>query len=127
MSPEQRILKECLARLDTDPAGAMNYFYGRLFTAEPRLRALFPPAMGHQHDRFFGALTRLVSGQDHPEELAAHLERLGRGHRKYGVLPEHYPAVEAALTATLRAFAAGVWTPRPRTPGAPPTGPPPTP
>ncbi|MCP9964174.1 globin domain-containing protein [Actinomadura madurae] len=111
MSPEQRILKECLARLDTDPAGAMNYFYGRLFTAEPRLRALFPPAMGHQHDRFFGALTRLVSGQDHPEELAAHLERLGRGHRKYGVLPEHYPAVEAALTATLRAFAAGVWTP----------------
>lgn len=110
MSPEHRILKECLARLDTDPAGAMNYFYGRLFTAEPRLRALFPPAMGHQRDRFFQALTRLVSGQDHPEELAGHLERLGRGHRKYGVLPEHYPVVEAALTATLRVFAAGAWT-----------------
>ncbi|WP_240809946.1 globin domain-containing protein [Actinomadura sp. WMMA1423] len=88
----------------------MSYFYGRLFAARPRLRALFPPAMGGQHDRFFHALGRIVWSQDNPEELARHLEGLGRGHRKYGVLREHYPAVEDALIATLRAFAADVWT-----------------
>ena len=53
MAPEPRTIKECFARLEADPAGAMRYFYGRLFAAEPQLRALFPPAMGHQHDRFF--------------------------------------------------------------------------
>jgi NAD(P)H-flavin reductase/hemoglobin-like flavoprotein len=110
MSPEDRILKECFARIETDPAAAMAYFYGRLFAAEPRLRALFPPAMGHQHDRFFDALGRLVRAREHPEELAGHLEGLGRRHRTYGVLSEHHPAVEEALTATLRTFAADVWT-----------------
>ncbi|WP_084263068.1 globin domain-containing protein [Actinomadura formosensis] len=111
MTPEPRIVKECFARLEADPAGAMSYFYGRLFAAEPQLRALFPPAMGHQHDRFFHALTRIVWSQDNPGELAGHLARLGRAHRKYGVLREHYTAFGAALTATLRAFAADLWTP----------------
>ncbi|NKZ08759.1 globin domain-containing protein [Actinomadura latina] len=110
MSPEPRIVKECFARLEADPAGAMSYFYGRLFAAEPQLRALFPPAMGHQHDRFFHALVRIVWSQDNPGELAGHLARLGRGHRKYGVRREHYAAVGAALTATLRVYAAGLWT-----------------
>lgn len=108
--PKAGMLKECLTRLEADPAGAMSYFYGRLFAAEPRLRSLFPPAMGHQHDRFFHAITRIVWSQDNPEELARHLRRLGRGHRKYGVRREHHAAVEAALLATLRAFAADVWT-----------------
>ncbi|MEU8801954.1 globin domain-containing protein [Spirillospora sp. NPDC048819] len=110
MSPEPRIVKETFARLEADPAGATSYFYGRLFAREPRLRALFPPAMSIQHDRFFHALTRIVWSQDNPEELTGHLGRLGRDHRKYGVLREHYPAVETALIATLRLFAADVWT-----------------
>lgn len=111
MAPEPRMIKECFARLEADPAGAVAYFYGRLFAAEPQLRALFPPAMGHQHDRFFRALLQIACGQDNPGELAGHLGRLGRGHRKYGVLPEHYAAVGAALTATLRVHAADVWSP----------------
>lgn len=111
MAPEPRTIKECFARLEADPAGAMSYFYGRLFAAEPQLRALFPPAMGHQHDRFFHALLRIAWSQDNPSELAGHLGRLGRGHRKYGVLREHYAAVGAALTATLRVYAADLWGP----------------
>lgn len=110
MSSEPRIIKECFARLEADPAGAMSYFYGRLFAREPQLRALFPPAMGEQHDRFFRALTRIVWSQDSPADLASHLGRLGRGHRRHGVRREHYPAVETALLATLRTYAADVWT-----------------
>ncbi|GAA4225872.1 FAD-binding oxidoreductase [Actinomadura meridiana] len=104
------MVKETFTRLEADPAAAMSYFYGRLFVARPELRALFPPAMGAVHERFFRALTRIVWSQDNPDDLADHLRRLGRGHRKHGVLPEHYPAVEGALLATLRTFAADVWT-----------------
>ncbi|WP_242614502.1 globin domain-containing protein [Actinomadura roseirufa] len=88
----------------------MNFFYGRLFAADPRLRALFPPEMTSQRDRLFHALARIVWSQDNPAELRAYLSRLGRGHRKYGVLPEHYAVVGEALVATLRAFAAETWT-----------------
>jgi NAD(P)H-flavin reductase/hemoglobin-like flavoprotein len=110
MADEPRIVKETFTRLEADPAAATSYFYGRLFAARPRLRALFPPAMGAVHEKFFRALTRIVWSQDNPDELARHLGRLGRDHRKHGVLPEHYPAVEGALLATLRMFAADVWT-----------------
>ncbi|XRQ14905.1 globin domain-containing protein [Actinomadura welshii] len=89
----------------------MSYFYGRLFAHRPQLRTLFSPAMGPHHDRFFQALTRIVWSQDNPADLACHLGRLGRDHRRYGVLREHYPAVETALLATLRTYAADVWTP----------------
>ncbi|RFS82428.1 flavohemoprotein [Actinomadura spongiicola] len=110
MAPEPRIVEETFTRLEADPAGAASYFYGRLFAAEPLLRTLFPPAMGVQHARFFRALTRIARSQDDPEDLDRLLRRLGRDHRRHGVLPEHYAAVEAALLATLRTFAADRWT-----------------
>ncbi|WP_242659417.1 globin domain-containing protein [Thermostaphylospora chromogena] len=90
---------------------AMAYLYGRLFAAVPGLRALFPPAMNAQRELLFQAITRVAWTLDSPDGLAARLKRLGRAHRKYGVLPEHYPAFGEALLATVRRFAAEVWTP----------------
>ncbi|WP_236008914.1 globin domain-containing protein [Actinomadura physcomitrii] len=106
------MLKEGFARLENSSDKAMSYFYGRLFAANPRLRALFPVALDAQRDRFFHALNRIVWSQDNPDDLACHLARLGRDHRRYGVTAEHYAAVEDALLATLRVFARDVWSPR---------------
>ncbi|WP_225991972.1 globin domain-containing protein [Actinomadura montaniterrae] len=106
------MLKESFTRLETRSDKAVGYFYGRLFAANPRLRALFPIALDAQRDRFFHALTRIVWSQDNPDELASYLGRLGRDHRRYGVTAEHYAAVEDALLATLRVFARDVWSPR---------------
>ncbi|MFI0352159.1 globin domain-containing protein [Actinomadura sp. 9N407] len=89
---------------------ATAYFYGRLLAGNPRLRALFPPTMDVQRDRLFHALTRIVWSIDNPDALAGYLGGLGRDHRKYGVLPEHYPAVGEALIATLRRFCGNGWT-----------------
>ena len=87
----------------------MAYFYGRLFAANPELRALFPLAMDRQRDRFFRALARLVWSLDCPEELTAFVRQLGRDHRRFGVTARHYPEFMAALLATVREFAGPAW------------------
>ncbi|KAB2352664.1 globin domain-containing protein [Actinomadura rudentiformis] len=110
MSLEPRLVKENFAQLGTSADKAAAYFYGRLFAENPRLRAMFPPAMDIQRDRLFHALTKIVWSLDSPGTLAGYLSQLGRDHRKFGVLREHYPAVGAALIATLRKFS-DEWTP----------------
>ncbi|MFC0042521.1 globin domain-containing protein [Actinomadura rayongensis] len=112
MSVEPDILKATYLPGDVTEDKAAAYFYGRLFAAEPRLRALFPPAMDVSRDRLFRTLTVVVFRSDEPAELAGLLEPLGRAHRKYGVLPEHYPVFGDALVATLRRFAGAAWSAR---------------
>lgn len=111
MSINARLVKESLACLEPVADQAMAYLYGRLFAAAPGLRALFPPAMNTQRELLFQAITRVAWSLDSPDGLAARLRRLGHAHRKYGVLPEHYPVFGEALLATVRRFAAEVWTP----------------
>ncbi|MFC4913824.1 globin domain-containing protein [Actinomadura gamaensis] len=110
MSLEPRIVKESFSHIEPDGERATAYFYGRLFAENPRLRTLFPPAMDLQRDRLFHALTTLVWSLDSPDSLAHYLSALGRDHRKFGVRPEHYPAVRAALLATMRRFSGEAWT-----------------
>ncbi|GAA4155656.1 globin domain-containing protein [Actinomadura keratinilytica] len=111
MSSVPRIVKESFTRIEPAADTAIAYFYGRLFAENPQLRTLFPPAMDGQRDRLFQALARVVWSLDAPDELTDYLERLGRDHRKYGVLPEHYAAMGSALIATLRRFGGPGWTP----------------
>ncbi|GAA3042805.1 globin domain-containing protein [Streptosporangium longisporum] len=109
MSLNPRLVKESFALVEPVASKAAAYFYGRLFAENPHLRAMFPPAMDVQRDRLFGALTRIVWSLDSPDGMASFLGQLGRDHRKYGVLPEHYTAIGNALLATVRRFAAEVW------------------
>ncbi|MCG5218778.1 globin domain-containing protein [Streptosporangium sp. KLBMP 9127] len=85
-------------------------FYGMLFSRYPQIRAMFPPAMDAQRDRLLHALTRVVLNLEDSESVTVYLAQLARDHRKYGVLPEHYPAVGRCLVAAMRANAGGQWT-----------------
>jgi NAD(P)H-flavin reductase len=80
------------------------YFYSHLFLSHPETRALFPVSMAHQRDRLFRALGDVIARVDDLDALVPMLEQLGRDHRKFGTLAEHYPAVGASLLATLRHF-----------------------
>ncbi|WP_064744292.1 globin domain-containing protein [Actinomadura oligospora] len=111
MSLEPRIVKESFGEIEPYGVHAVAYFYGRLFAENPRLRTLFPPAMDLQHDRLFHALTTLVWSLDSPGSMTSYLSRLGRGHRRFGVRPEHFPALRSALLATLRRFSGRAWSP----------------
>ena len=80
------------------------YFYSHLFLSHPETRALFPVSMAHQRDRLFQALGDVVAKVDDLEALVPILQELGRDHRKFGTVAEHYPAVGASLLATLEHF-----------------------
>ncbi len=86
-----------------------SYFYALLFTRHPELRDLFPAAMDVQRDRLFKALLTAVRHVDDPDTLTEYLSHLGRGHRKYGTRPEHYPAVGECLLGALTRYACDVW------------------
>jgi NAD(P)H-flavin reductase/hemoglobin-like flavoprotein len=86
------------------------FFYSTLFLTEPRTRDLFPVSMAGQRGRFVTALGRIVSSVDHLDELQTYLQQLGRDHRKFSVVREHYPVVGEALLATLEHFLGTYWT-----------------
>jgi NAD(P)H-flavin reductase len=80
------------------------FFYAHLFLTHPETRALFPLSMAHQRDRLFAALGDVVARVDDVDALVPILRALGRDHRKFGTVAEHYPAVGASLLATLEHF-----------------------
>jgi NAD(P)H-flavin reductase len=87
------------------------FFYSHLFLSHPETRRMFPVSMMHQRDRLVAALVHVVSKVDDLDNLAPVLQQLGRDHRKFGALAEHYPAVGESLLATLAHFAGDEWTP----------------
>jgi NAD(P)H-flavin reductase/hemoglobin-like flavoprotein len=107
---EPRLVKESFARLMSYGSAAMEYFYARLFAANPDSRALFPTSMTTQRERLLAVLTRLVWSLDNQHGCAEILGRLGRDHRRFGVTEPHYKAFFAALRDTAEHFAGSAWT-----------------
>lgn len=86
------------------------YFYAHLFLSHPELRQMFPLSMAAQRDKLVAALGAVVSNVDQLDEVVPVLQGLGRDHRKFDVVAEHYPAVGASLLATLSNFLGPQWT-----------------
>lgn len=86
------------------------HFYSTLFLMYPDLRQLFPVGLAGQRDRLVGALGQVVSDVDSLDTVVPLLRQLGRDHRKFQVVSEHYPAVGEALMATLAHFLGARWT-----------------
>jgi NAD(P)H-flavin reductase/hemoglobin-like flavoprotein len=85
------------------------YFYSHIFVSHPEVRSMFPLSMSNQRDKFVSALGRIVSHAHQIENDAAFLQHLGRDHRKYAVVAEHYDAVGASWFATLKHFLGSKW------------------
>lgn len=108
-SADLALLHRTLAEVGPVADRATAYFYALLFIRHPELRVLFPAAMDTQRDRLFKAILAAVERLDAPGALAAYLGELGRGHRKYGTAPTHYPAVGEALLGALSRYAPSSW------------------
>lgn len=87
------------------------FFYSDLFIRHPEVRDLFPVSMASQRGHFMDALVKIISQVDRVDQLTAFLQGLGRDHRKFGAVAEHYGAVGAVLLATIEHFSGPAWTP----------------
>lgn len=107
---DERRLKENFTRVAAYGDEVALFFYSHLFLTHPAVRDMFPVAMNGQRDRLLNALGHIVSEVSSHEALVPYLQGLGRDHRKFGALADHYPAVGASLLATLAHFSGTAWT-----------------
>jgi NAD(P)H-flavin reductase/hemoglobin-like flavoprotein len=103
-------LKDSFDRVAGEGDAVALFFYSDLFVRNPHLRDMFPIGMGGQRDKLLRALGHIVSQVDDLQSLVPFLQQLGRDHRKFGIVAEHYPHVGASLLATLRHFSGQAWT-----------------
>ncbi|WKX74328.1 globin domain-containing protein [Streptomyces sp. XD-27] len=108
-SPDAILIRRTMAEIEPVADKVTSYFYALLFVQHPDLRALFPASMDTQRDRLFKALLTAAKHVDDAETLTAYLANLGRGHRKYGTVPDHYPAVGECLIGALTRYATESW------------------
>jgi NAD(P)H-flavin reductase/hemoglobin-like flavoprotein len=104
-----RLVKESWMLVGDRSHKFAGYFFARLFLSHPELRDLFPVQFDVQRSPLLQGLLTGLEYLGDPERLDDYFRSLGRGHRKFGVLPEHYEMVGFALMDTLRAFAGQDW------------------
>ncbi|NNH75477.1 flavoprotein [Nocardia uniformis] len=102
---------KAVAAEDGGPEKLARSFYAILFTEHPQVRDFFPAALDAQRDRLVKAIAYAVDRLEEPNKLLPFLAQLGRDHRKYGVVAEHYSAVATSLKAAMKAYAGTeLWT-----------------
>jgi hemoglobin-like flavoprotein len=93
---------------------ATMMFYDRLFPLDPSLRHMFHGPQVEQARKLGHVLTIVVNGLSRPQQILGAVEELGRRHLTYGVRPEHYATVGAALLWTLQTGLGEAFTPEVR-------------
>jgi NAD(P)H-flavin reductase/hemoglobin-like flavoprotein len=106
-----RLIRESFEVVEPWAGEVTQFFYGVLFSLDPAARDMFPANMEVQRSRLFRALVHFVQMVDRPDELRPFLRQLGRDHRKFGVISQHYESVGMALLAAVRQYAGDTWTP----------------
>lgn len=77
-------------------------FYANLFRLDPSTKPLFVGDMGLQGRKLTETLTFIVDNISDPDTLVPAATELARRHVGYGVTPDQYASVGAALIATLQ-------------------------
>ena len=94
------LIEDSFALVDGISDQAADLFYQRLFEIEPSLRPLFPEDLSEQKKKLMAALKVLVNSLRAPEKVVPIVEDLGKRHKDYGVVDEHYVHVAEALMWT---------------------------
>src|SRR5829696_5886454 len=92
-----------------DVAGVL--IYERIFELAPGTRSLFDDDIEQQGRRLMAAVKSAVDSLDNIEQIVPFLTKLGARHVKYGVLPEHFDVVGAAVLWTLEQGLGELFTP----------------
>jgi hemoglobin-like flavoprotein len=102
MSPRQKyLIRKSFAQLEGYGNVPALLFYRRLFQSDPGVRPLFQTDIETQSAKLLEMLSSLISHLERTTLLEAELRLMGQRHAGYGVKPEHYATVGAALLAML--------------------------
>jgi len=115
MTPEQielvqRTWRSILPVGDT----AAELFYGKLFSLDPTLKALFKNDMKDQGRNLTAMMSVAVGALARPERITVAVRELGRRHVAYGVKPRDYEVVATALLWMLEKSLGEAFTPEVR-------------
>jgi len=112
MTPQQIAdVQASFAKVAPIAEQAAALFYGRLFETAPETRMLFSGNMTDQGHKLMAALAMVVDSLGEIETVVPAVRDLARRHVAYGVKPEHYPLVGAALLWTLEQGLGAEFTP----------------
>lgn len=105
------ILRKSFQRIEAHGHVAALAFYRRLFELDPSLRPMFRTDIETQAAKLIDMLSAALAMLEKPAQLRATLEDLGARHVGYGVKPEHYDTVRAALIDMLATVLGPEFTP----------------
>jgi hemoglobin-like flavoprotein len=102
MTPHQvQEVQASFAKVEPIADQAAALFYRRLFETAPEVRALFKGDMDAQGRKLMTAIAMVVNSLGDISAVAPAVCDLAKRHVAYGVRPEHYELVGAALLWTL--------------------------
>jgi hemoglobin-like flavoprotein len=112
MTPEQVDLVQRSWRAVL-PVGdtAAELFYGKLFSLDPSVQALFRDDMREQGRNLTAMISVAVGSLSRPEKITRAVQQLGKRHAAYGVEPRHYELVGVALLWMLDQVLGDAFTP----------------
>ena len=115
MTPEQVVMVQATWRpVLTVGDTFAELFYGKLFSLDANLRALFSLDLREQGRNLTAMISVVTGSLARPERVGLALRELGRRHRTYGVQPRHYDTVAAALLWALEQCLGEAFTPETR-------------
>jgi hemoglobin-like flavoprotein len=102
MTPDQvKLVQQSFAQVAPIADTAAGMFYERLFTIAPAVKPLFHGDMAEQRRKLMATLAVVVGGLGNIETVLPAASALAKRHVAWGVKPEHYDSVGAALLWTL--------------------------
>jgi hemoglobin-like flavoprotein len=111
MTPEQvKLVQQSFAQVAPIADTAATIFYERLFVIAPAVKPLFHGDMAEQRRKLMATLATVVGGLGNIETVLPAASVLAKRHVGYGVKPEHYDSVGAALLWTLERGLGDKWT-----------------
>ena len=96
-----QLVQQSFAQVTPIADEAAKLFYQRLFHLDPSLSSLFKGDMTQQGRKLMQMISTAVGNLSNLEKLVPVVQALGVRHEGYGVKPEHYDTVGAALLWTL--------------------------
>lgn len=102
MTPaEVNLVKRTWSRVVPIKDAAAGLFYNKLFEMDPAVRPMFKGDLAEQGTKLMATLNVVVQSLDKLDEVVPVARELAVRHVAYGVKPEHYDSVGAALLWTL--------------------------